>query len=159
MRWFSSDAGQVAKIDAPAGYANVRAHAMFHREYLLKQQRQAQQGAAIPPRAAVIDRRIGWVKFKVFRMKNLQARYLLEVILLVEREDVIDSVVFHDYAVYHVSHAGVKSQYPVANVIEELREVVFRVGTYFEEMQTKVSEAFNAETPFYVTHVVRVHFL
>jgi hypothetical protein len=39
MRWFSSDAGQVAKIEAPAGYANVRAHAMFHREYLLKQRR------------------------------------------------------------------------------------------------------------------------
>ncbi|HKN59716.1 MAG TPA: hypothetical protein VJW93_00960, partial [Candidatus Acidoferrales bacterium] len=33
MRWFSSDAGQVAKIDAPAGYANVRAHALFHRDY------------------------------------------------------------------------------------------------------------------------------
>ena len=46
MRWFSSDAGQVAKIDAPAGYANVRAHAMFHREYMLKQQRMAQQAAA-----------------------------------------------------------------------------------------------------------------
>jgi len=39
MRWFSSDAGQVAKIESPAGYANVRAHAMFHREYLLKQRR------------------------------------------------------------------------------------------------------------------------
>ncbi len=38
MRWFSSDAGQVAKIEAPAGYANVRAHAMFHREFLQKQQ-------------------------------------------------------------------------------------------------------------------------
>lgn len=46
MRWFSSDAGQVAKIDAPAGYANVRAHAMFHREYMLKQQREAAQQAA-----------------------------------------------------------------------------------------------------------------
>ena len=49
MRWFSSDAGQVAKIEAPLGYANVRAHAMFHREFLLKQQRtaaQAQQGSA-----------------------------------------------------------------------------------------------------------------
>jgi hypothetical protein len=45
MRWFSADAGQVAKIEAPAGYANVRAHAMFHREYLLKQQRQAAQAA------------------------------------------------------------------------------------------------------------------
>ncbi len=49
MRWFSSDAGQVAKIESPSGYANVRAHAMFHREYLLKQQRQAQQGTAPPP--------------------------------------------------------------------------------------------------------------
>ena len=46
MRWFSSDAGQVAKIEAPAGYANVRAHAMFHREYLQKQQRLAQQAQA-----------------------------------------------------------------------------------------------------------------
>ncbi|HEX4074604.1 MAG TPA: hypothetical protein VHX49_04315 [Candidatus Acidoferrales bacterium] len=46
MRWFSADAGQVAKIEAPAGYANVRAHAMFHREYMLKQQREAQQQAA-----------------------------------------------------------------------------------------------------------------
>ena len=36
-RWFSSDAGQVAKIEAPAGYANVRAHAMLHQAYLLKQ--------------------------------------------------------------------------------------------------------------------------
>lgn len=44
MRWFSSDAGQVAKNEAPGGYANVRAHAMFHREYLLKQQGQAQRG-------------------------------------------------------------------------------------------------------------------
>ena len=48
MRWFSSDAGQVAKIEAPAGYANVRAHAMFHRDYLRKQQVQAQQGSASP---------------------------------------------------------------------------------------------------------------
>jgi hypothetical protein len=38
MRWFSSDAGQVAKIEAPLGYANVRAHALFHRDYLQKQQ-------------------------------------------------------------------------------------------------------------------------
>jgi hypothetical protein len=45
MRWFSSDAGQVAKFEAPAGYANVRAHALFHRDYLLKQQK-TQQGAA-----------------------------------------------------------------------------------------------------------------
>jgi hypothetical protein len=49
MRWFSSDAGQVAKIEAPLGYANVRAHALFHRDYLLKQQGQAQQAAAPQP--------------------------------------------------------------------------------------------------------------
>ena len=49
MRWFSSDAGQVAKIESPIGYANVRAHALFHREYLLKQQRQAQQGTGAAP--------------------------------------------------------------------------------------------------------------
>jgi len=46
MRWFSSDAGQVAKLETPAGYANVRAHALFHREYLLRQQRQTQQASA-----------------------------------------------------------------------------------------------------------------
>jgi hypothetical protein len=50
MRWFSADAGQVAKIEAPAGYANVRAHAMFHREYMLKQQRQDGQATAAPAR-------------------------------------------------------------------------------------------------------------
>jgi hypothetical protein len=33
-RWLSSDAGQVAKADMPAGYANVRAHAMLHQRYL-----------------------------------------------------------------------------------------------------------------------------
>ena len=43
MRWFSSDAGQVAKVEAPAGYANVKAHAMFHRDYLRKQQEQGQR--------------------------------------------------------------------------------------------------------------------
>jgi hypothetical protein len=38
MRWFSSDAEQVAKIEAPLGYTNVRAHALFHRDLLRKQQ-------------------------------------------------------------------------------------------------------------------------
>jgi hypothetical protein len=53
MRWFSSDAGQVAKIEAPAGYANVRAHAMLHKSYLLKQQGALLQHPAtlLPPRA------------------------------------------------------------------------------------------------------------
>ncbi len=40
MRWFSSDAGQVAKIESPAGYANVRAHAQLHQQFLQKQQMQ-----------------------------------------------------------------------------------------------------------------------
>ncbi|MGH9736011.1 MAG: hypothetical protein ACRD8A_15645 [Candidatus Acidiferrales bacterium] len=48
LRWFSSDAGQVAKIEAPAGYANVRAHALFHRDYLRKQQAQQQQRQTMP---------------------------------------------------------------------------------------------------------------
>ncbi|MGC2333087.1 MAG: hypothetical protein WA581_16655 [Candidatus Acidiferrales bacterium] len=43
MQWFSADAGQVAKIEAPAGCANVCGHAMFHREYILKQEREAQR--------------------------------------------------------------------------------------------------------------------
>lgn len=47
MRWFSSDAGQVAKISDPAGYANVRAHAQMHRKFLLAQQMPVQQGG--PP--------------------------------------------------------------------------------------------------------------
>jgi len=53
MRWFSSDAGQVAKIEAPAGYANVRAHAMLHKAYILKQQGAAAKlaSAASPPLA------------------------------------------------------------------------------------------------------------
>jgi hypothetical protein len=50
MRWFSADAGQVAKIEAPLGYANVRAHALFHRDYLQKQQ--AAAGASQPPPVA-----------------------------------------------------------------------------------------------------------
>jgi hypothetical protein len=48
MRWFSSDAGQVAKIEAPAGYANVRAHAMLHKSYELKQQGALLQAPTTP---------------------------------------------------------------------------------------------------------------
>jgi hypothetical protein len=49
MRWFAADAGQVAKIEAPAGFANVRAHAMMHKAYVLKQQpaMQAQTNAGV----------------------------------------------------------------------------------------------------------------
>jgi hypothetical protein len=55
MRWFSADAGQVAKIEAPLGYANVRAHALFHRDYLQKQQAASSQQA--PPMAPPRPRR------------------------------------------------------------------------------------------------------
>jgi len=44
-RGFSSDAGQIAKIEAPAGYANVRAHAQLHEQFLRKQQLEAAQAA------------------------------------------------------------------------------------------------------------------
>ena len=42
-RWFSSDAGQAAKIESPAGYANVRAHAQMHEQFLRQQQHEAAQ--------------------------------------------------------------------------------------------------------------------
>lgn len=55
-RWFSSDAGQVAKIDNPAGYANVRAHAILHQQILLQQAAQsaalASGGTTAAPRTA-----------------------------------------------------------------------------------------------------------
>jgi hypothetical protein len=51
MRWFSSDAGQVAKVEAPLGYANVRAHALFHRDFLRKQQAVPQTPAPMAQRA------------------------------------------------------------------------------------------------------------
>src|SRR5579864_6405323 len=44
-RWFSSDAGQIAKIEAPAGYANARAHAQMHEQFLRKQRIEAAQAA------------------------------------------------------------------------------------------------------------------
>lgn len=51
-RWFFSDAGQVAKIEDPAGYANVRAHAQLREQFMRKQQlqdaAQAQSESAKP---------------------------------------------------------------------------------------------------------------
>jgi hypothetical protein len=41
-------AGQVAKIEAPLGYTNVRAHALFHRDFLRKQQAAAAPMATPP---------------------------------------------------------------------------------------------------------------
>jgi len=57
MRWFSSDAGQVAKIEAPLGYANVRAHALFHRDFLRKQQAAAMPQTPAPTAASPRPRR------------------------------------------------------------------------------------------------------
>ncbi|HEV2287412.1 MAG TPA: hypothetical protein VGR81_00505 [Candidatus Acidoferrales bacterium] len=52
MCWFSSDAGQAAKIASPAGYANVRAHAQVHQKFLLRQQAQITQAATQSARNA-----------------------------------------------------------------------------------------------------------
>jgi hypothetical protein len=40
-RWASSDAGQIARVQNPAGFANVRAHAAEHAAALARQQAQA----------------------------------------------------------------------------------------------------------------------
>jgi hypothetical protein len=52
-QWLNSDAGQAAKINNPEGWANVRAHAMMHEEFL-KQQAGAQGagGVAAPKQPA-----------------------------------------------------------------------------------------------------------
>ena len=46
-RWASSDAGQIARAQNPAGFANVRAHAEEHAAALARQQAQAQTQAAL----------------------------------------------------------------------------------------------------------------
>jgi hypothetical protein len=46
-RWASSDAGQIARVQNPAGFANVRAHAAEHAAALARQQAQAQAQAAL----------------------------------------------------------------------------------------------------------------
>jgi hypothetical protein len=51
MRWFSSDAGQVARIEVPAGYANVRAHAMLHKAYAMKQAAADKASSSVTPRS------------------------------------------------------------------------------------------------------------
>jgi hypothetical protein len=51
-RWASSDAGQIARAQNPAGFANVRAHAAEHAAALARQQAQAQAQAAAAALAA-----------------------------------------------------------------------------------------------------------
>jgi hypothetical protein len=48
-RWASSDAGQVARVQNPAGFANVRAHAAQHSAALAAAQAQLQAQAAATP--------------------------------------------------------------------------------------------------------------
>jgi hypothetical protein len=45
-RWASSDAGQIARAQNPAGFANVHAHAAEHAAALARQQVQAQAQTA-----------------------------------------------------------------------------------------------------------------
>ncbi len=47
-RWANSEAGQKAKMTNPAGYANVKAHAMEH-----QQQLQQQEAAKKPPSESI----------------------------------------------------------------------------------------------------------
>ncbi len=50
-RWASSDAGQIARAQNPAGFANVRAHAAEHAAALARQQAQAaplKAGSVVP---------------------------------------------------------------------------------------------------------------
>ncbi|HLW83380.1 MAG TPA: hypothetical protein VKS20_15180 [Candidatus Acidoferrales bacterium] len=56
-RWFSSDAGQAAKIASPTGYANVRAHAQMHQQFLLKQQAQLQSAALAQAESAPLRKK------------------------------------------------------------------------------------------------------
>jgi hypothetical protein len=47
-RWASSDAGQIARAQNPAGFANVRAHAAEHAAALARQQAQTSLAAEAP---------------------------------------------------------------------------------------------------------------
>jgi hypothetical protein len=57
MRWFSSDAGQVEEIEAPLGYTNVRADALFHRAFLRKQQAAARAATRVQSQLNTARRR------------------------------------------------------------------------------------------------------
>ena len=51
-RWSSSDAGQIARVQNPAGFANVRAHAALHAAALARQALAENAGQqAIPPQS------------------------------------------------------------------------------------------------------------
>jgi hypothetical protein len=49
-RWASSDAGQIARAQNPAGFANVRAHAAEHAAALARQQAAAAAASSVPER-------------------------------------------------------------------------------------------------------------
>ncbi len=51
-RWASSDAGQLARMQNPAGFANVRAHAAEHAAALARAARSAVPGPGAPPNPA-----------------------------------------------------------------------------------------------------------
>ena len=44
--WLTSDAGQLAKVNNPEGWANVRAHAMMHQQFLEEQAAEQNAGGA-----------------------------------------------------------------------------------------------------------------
>ena len=72
--------------------------------------------------------------FNVFGVKHGQPGYLFEVVLFIERQDFSDTVIFHNDAVNHVPHSGVVLEDTLFHVIEEFGEVIFFIGTNFNEM-------------------------
>lgn len=65
---------------------------------------------------------------EIFRMENGQTRNLSEVVLLIEGQNVVDSVILHDHAVNYISDARVIAQNPITHVVEKLSEVVSLSG-------------------------------
>src|SRR5216684_888249 len=63
-------------------------------------------------------------KLDVFRMEDRKVGDLLEIILLVERQNFFDAIVFHDNAVNDVSDSRVVLQNALFDVEKELAEVV-----------------------------------
>lgn len=96
---------------------------------------------------------------EIFRMENGQTRNLFEVVLLIEGQNVVDSVILHDHAVNYISDARVIAQNPITHVVEKLSEVVVLVGADLEEVQSEVPKTFNEKSLLNLRNIGRIHFL
>ncbi len=68
-------------------------------------QRARPQSASRPLFSCVRSRQLRRLDLDVFGMKHGQAGYLLEVVLLIERQDFSNAIIFHNDAVDHVPHS------------------------------------------------------